>query len=77
MTSIGLITAFDRHLDELFRSANTATKYPPYNLIKSDEESYKFEFAVAGFTKEEINFPSTNVLNWFKSKTILTKEEIF
>lgn len=54
MTSIGLLTAFDRHFDEMFRSANTAMKYPPYNLIKSDEESYKFEFAVAGFTKEEL-----------------------
>jgi len=37
----------------------------------------KVFYLFAGFTKEEINFPSTNVLNWFKSKTILTKEEIF
>lgn len=37
----------------------------------------KIFYLFAGFKKEDVNFPSTNVLNWFKSKTIMTKEGIF
>lgn len=29
--------------------------YPPYNIIKTGENSYELEVAVTGFTKEEIN----------------------
>ena len=28
--------------------------YPPYNIVKHDENSYELEIAVTGFTKEEI-----------------------
>jgi molecular chaperone IbpA len=31
------------------------TSFPPYNLIKIDEDNYKIELAVAGYTKEDID----------------------
>jgi len=31
------------------------TSFPPYNLIKIDENNYKIELAVAGYTKEDID----------------------
>jgi molecular chaperone IbpA len=35
--------------------SNSTTNYPPYNIIKIDDDNYKIEVAVAGFTKGEIN----------------------
>jgi molecular chaperone IbpA len=46
--------------DQLFndverRFANSVqTNYPPYNVIKHDENSFEIEIAVAGFDKEDI-----------------------
>tara|TARA_R110000765_G_scaffold7893_1_gene25731 strand:+ start:225 stop:599 length:375 start_codon:yes stop_codon:yes gene_type:complete len=31
------------------------TNYPPYNIVKFDNNTYELSFAVAGFSKEEIN----------------------
>lgn len=50
-TTIG----FDRMFDSLATSASVQQNYPPYNLIKVDEDNYKIEMAVAGFNKEEID----------------------
>jgi molecular chaperone IbpA len=46
--------------DEIFnnfenRFANQINNnYPPYNIIKQDENQYQLEIAVTGFTKDEI-----------------------
>jgi molecular chaperone IbpA len=42
--------------DDLFNTLEyrTATNYPPYNVIKTDENNYTIEVAVAGFKKKEI-----------------------
>jgi molecular chaperone IbpA len=50
----------------LFRSRlNTAHKtnsqaYPPYDLLKLDEDTYKLSVAVAGFTKDDIDVSVDN-----------------
>ena len=47
---------FDRHF-QLLEELRNATKptYPPYNIIRvDDEENYLIEIAAAGFTKEDI-----------------------
>lgn len=47
---------FDRMFDLLDRQfANSvSTTYPPYNIIKEGEDSYKVEIAVAGFKEDEL-----------------------
>ena len=48
---------FDSIFDEIHR-VNTGQKtqsYPPYNVIKKDDNHYLIEIAVAGFKKEDIN----------------------
>jgi molecular chaperone IbpA len=46
---------FDRMFDRLFDEVNvSATNYPPYNIIKSDDTNYSIEIAVAGFSKDDI-----------------------
>jgi len=51
--SVGL----DEMFDTLLRSvnANTNSNYPPYNIIRHDENRYAVELAVAGFKEDEID----------------------
>ncbi len=41
-----------KRLDAL--AANPTSNYPPYNLVKLDEESQQLQVALAGFDKEDI-----------------------
>ena len=46
---------FDNLFDEFERmSSFTDNNYPAYNIIKTGDEDYKIEIAVAGFTENEI-----------------------
>ncbi len=56
---------FDRLFDMLESSAAGANgeNYPPFDLIKVDDNRYRIEIAVAGFRREEIEITShQNVL---------------
>jgi molecular chaperone IbpA len=47
---------FDSMLYDLARLASAnASNYPPYNLVKTDENSFAIELAVAGFKEGEID----------------------
>ena len=48
---IGLESMFNR-LDALTDSA--ATNYPPYNIVKTGEETTELEIALAGFSRDEV-----------------------
>ena len=47
---------FDHILNELEQiSQHAMDHYPPHNIIKTGDEEYLIELAIAGFTKDEIN----------------------
>jgi len=47
---------FDSMLDELLRAtAQQQTNYPPYNIIRNDEDHFTIEIAVAGFKQGEVD----------------------
>ena len=48
---------FDRLFNELDRQFTNSinTGYPPYNIVKINEDNYQIELAVAGFRMEELN----------------------
>src|SRR6056300_2053017 len=48
---------FDRTLQLLEKAATVPSNvsYPPYNIVKIDDESYSVELAVAGFKRDEIS----------------------
>jgi molecular chaperone IbpA len=47
---------FDSMLDELLKlSPAQQTNYPPFNLLKLDEDAFNIEIAVAGFKEGEID----------------------
>ena len=53
---------FNRELDRLNAVHNLATRqaYPPYDILKLDEDTYKLSLAVAGFSKTDINVSVDN-----------------
>ena len=64
MTTINLTplyrntVGFDRLaslLDNSFRTEQSHTSYPPYDIEAVDEHRYAISLAVAGFTQEELN----------------------
>jgi molecular chaperone IbpA len=50
---------FDNIFDELHRAtvqqANSAGNYPPYNVVKHDDDHFDIELAVAGFRQGDIS----------------------
>jgi molecular chaperone IbpA len=53
---------FNRELDRLSTVHNLATRqaYPPYDILKLDEDTYKLSLAVAGFSKTDIDVSVDN-----------------
>jgi len=45
---------FDNMANKLSSAVQNQTNYPPYNIIKTDENSYTLELAVAGFKREDL-----------------------
>ena len=52
---IGFDKVAERAAEITNKAATLATKYPPYNLKKVDENRYTIEIAVAGFAKQDID----------------------
>jgi molecular chaperone IbpA len=52
---------FNRHLDLLgnLHKVNNQS-YPPYDILKLDEDTYILSLAIAGFSKENINMSVDN-----------------
>jgi molecular chaperone IbpA len=52
---------FNRELVRLNTAHKTnTTSYPPYDLLKLDEDTYRLSIAIAGFTKENIDLSVDN-----------------
>jgi len=51
--AIGFDSLMDRF--STVESINNNSNYPPYNIIKHDDEHWGIELAVAGFTRSELN----------------------
>jgi molecular chaperone IbpA len=50
-------------IDKFFQTAPTAQAFPPYNVVKIDDDKLVMEFAVAGFKKNDIGITTEkNVL---------------
>jgi molecular chaperone IbpA len=53
---------FNREMERLsnVQLASRQTSYPPYDLIKVDDDTYKLSLAVAGFSKNDIDVSVDN-----------------
>lgn len=57
-----LFVGFDRIFDRVNSAAKLANvqKYPPYNIVKTDENDYLIELAVAGFGPDDVDIELHN-----------------
>ena len=46
--------ALSQEFDKMFATKTATNNYPPHNIIKVDSDEFILQFAVAGFTKEDI-----------------------
>ena len=73
------MVGFERQLETINRMSETmgrGSSYPPYNIVKQDEDTYTVEMAVAGFTKKEIAIQlKDNVLTISGSKSEKRNDE--
>ena len=53
ITSLGIEHIWD-HINEIERKLDQSTTFPPYNIVRHDEENATVEFAVAGYKKDDI-----------------------
>jgi molecular chaperone IbpA len=53
---------FNREMERLanVQLASRQTNYPPYDLVKVDEDTFKLSLAVAGFSKDNIDVSVDN-----------------
>jgi molecular chaperone IbpA len=51
-SSIGVDRLFDRLINQI--DTTTSTNYPPYNIVKTGENTFEVQVAVAGFSQGEI-----------------------
>lgn len=51
---------FDNMFDEILRTSQANTNYPPYNILKYDEDHFSIELAVAGFNEGEVDVQLDN-----------------
>lgn len=51
------LIGFTREVERLnsLHKNNSSVSYPPYNVIKFDEDTYSLHLAVAGFDKEDLD----------------------
>ena len=52
--SIGVDKLFDRLMGQIDAGGTTTQNYPPYNIVKTGDNTYQIEVAVAGFTQGEV-----------------------
>jgi molecular chaperone IbpA len=52
--AVGFDRLFDRLTANIDYAASNATNYPPYDIIRTGDESYRIQLAVAGFQQADI-----------------------
>jgi len=46
---------FERMMDDGWHTLPTASNFPPYNIVKTGNNTYDVELAVAGFKREDLS----------------------
>ena len=67
--SVGFDDVFD-HFESMFDgpTLTIGSNYPPYNIVKTGNNKFDIEVALAGFNKKDINVSSENGMLTIESK---------
>ena len=68
---------FNREMERLsnVQLASRQVSYPPYDLVKLDDDNYKLSLAVAGFSKDDIELSVDNSTLIIKGDNSVEDEE--
>jgi molecular chaperone IbpA len=67
---------FERMFDDDFFNVGVPTvNYPPYNIVKTGDNQYDVELALAGFSKDDINVEYADGMLTIRSKDKKQSEE--
>ncbi len=71
------LIGFTREVDRLnsLSKTNSSVAYPPYNVIKFDEDTYALDLAVAGFEKSEIDISVKDNTLFIKGEKESTEDD--
>ena len=73
--SVGFDDVFD-HFESMFDyDTVNVSNYPPYNIVKTGDNKYDVEVALAGFNKKDINVSVENGMLTIESKEDKTKDK--
>lgn len=53
--TVGVDRLFDRLISQLDSSSAQAGNYPPYDIVRTGEETYEIRLAIAGFSQGELD----------------------
>ena len=70
--SVGFDDMFD-HFESMFDVPTI--NYPPYNIVKTGDNKFDIEVALAGFNKKDINVTSENNMLTIESKNEVDKKD--
>ena len=75
--SIGVDRLFDRIVNQI--DTTTTTNYPPYNIVKTSDNTFEIQVAVAGFTQGEleVNFHDGQLIVTGEKKTIPNPDHVY
>ena len=73
--SVGFDDVFD-HFESMFDyDTVNVSNYPPYNIVKTGDNKYDVELALAGFNKKDINVSVENGMLTIESKEDKSKDK--
>ena len=73
--SVGFDDVFN-HFESMFDyDMVNVSNYPPYNIVKTGDNKYDVELALAGFSKKDINVSVENGMLTIESKEDKTKDK--
>ena len=73
--SVGFDDVFN-HFESMFDyDTVNVSNYPPYNIVKTGDNKYDVELALAGFNKKDINVSVENGMLTIESKEDKTKDK--
>lgn len=71
-----LINQMTVGFDSVFDNVKTSNgNFPPHNIIKSDNNQYRIEFALAGFSKDDVEVSVEDGMMTIKGESPETKVE--
>lgn len=71
-----LFNAMTVGFDDIFNNTNLRTSsYPPHNVIKTADNNYVLEFALAGFSKDNIEVTVTDGVLTIKGEAVAETEK--